>query len=350
MKKQLIIFLLIPLVLSCAFLNKNEKTALLDDATDIPIYTHELAESVNSLVPSVINVVTYLEYDIEHFMHVRRPDGSFIRDDESVTGYKLKKDGIVKDKSEIKSFGGGLIIGESNTEMLILTSRHIVVHHEQVTHYFFHNGQRTDVPRSRATLKHTESAVRPRFSTTNRPVRILADDPRADLALVVTRHDRRLGVMYEGRVASDIYPIWGKLGVIVGYPDEVLQVAMGITGGAPYPGNFSIDITGTFGFSGGPVFLLDRRGGLAFAGIGKSVPGRTIFYVSPDSSLQYITKLYPEDITNLEIRRLPVLSQNRMYSVDINYVINFLRENYPVIDRSEFRLSKGFMQLIHKDK
>ncbi len=349
MKKQYI-FLAFVLTtqLSCSLWNQNNELRSDGYATDIPVYTHELAESVNKLIPSAINVVTFLSYDIEHFLHERRADGSFIRDDNSVTGYKLIGEKIIKEENEIKSFGGGLIIGTSDTELLILTSRHIVIHKEEVTNYYFHNGKQTDVPRSRATLRHTESAVRPRFSTNIRPVRILADDPRADLALLVTRNDRRLGVKYEGRVAQDIYPIWGKLGVIVGYPDEVLQVSMGITGAAPYPGNFSIDITGTFGFSGGPVFLLDRKGGLAFAGIGKSVPGKTTFFVAPDSSMQFSTKLFPEDISSLEIRELPVLSQNRMYSVDVNYVINFLRENYPIIDRSEFRLGKGFMEQINK--
>ena len=299
-------------------------------------------------MPSLVEVVSILDYNIENFVY-DVSSGAYVRDPKSPVGYKLDRsegqNGVIRNKENIQSFGGGLVIGESSENYLVLTSRHIVVHNDTLNYFMRLGGRQTDVLRSRAVIRDARLAIREQERNALYNASLIAESYRTDLALISYSKFQTLNRVYDGAVAENIYPIWGKLGVIMGYPDEVMQLAMGILSDSPYPGNFGININGTFGYSGGPVFLLSKKGALAFAGVGRSVPGKKYFIVQPDTSLQFSTKLFPEDISKLHVREVPILSQSRMYAVDAKAISRFLKETRARLITERFRLAPAFRRM-----
>lgn len=314
------------------------------------VYSTDLSEQIEDVIPSVVEVVAILDYDVEHYQYERTEIGAYIKDPESKTGYKLQaKGGIKKDSQNIKSFGTGLIIGQSDSRFLILTSHHIVFNPDTISNYITEGRIQTDVVRTRAFLAQKQVAVRSQQFSILREAVIEASDPATDLALISVRSDSRLGQVFRGDLAEYSDKIWGKLGVIAGYPLEVLQISMGLTSGAPYPGNFSLDVSGTFGFSGGPVFLFEPEKGLSFAGIGRCIPGKRVFYVSPDSTLQFSTNLLPTDIQNLQITEMPLLNATRMYAIDLRFISRFIQKSQDQIRKKRFVITKGLQPILTMD-
>ncbi|KAA3612228.1 MAG: serine protease [Calditrichaeota bacterium] len=347
MKHKLILFVSGLFICSCSGFNSNNQLNTDTSASrGHLIYSNDLSNAITAFIPSVVEVFCLMEYDVEHYFY-NLSSGKHIADESSPTHYQLKSEnGIFYDKKNFRAYGGGMIIGATDTEYLILTSRHIVNHADTLINYIKEEGKNTDVPRMRAFLKRIRFAARGQRLSVVKTARVLAGDARADLALISVNRRGNIGKVFKGGVIQNMENVWGSLAVIAGYPSEILQVAMGLTSAAPYPGNFSLDINGTFGYSGGPVFLFDATGGLSFAGIGRSIPGKRVFHVAPDSTLQFATKLLPADIGRLQVEEVPVFGAARMYAVDMRFITRFLTEAMPDLRKKGFVLSKGFENLL----
>ncbi|MDQ7054821.1 MAG: hypothetical protein Q9P14_18750 [candidate division KSB1 bacterium] len=311
-------------------------------------FPNNLTREINRVLPSIIEVAAILEYQVEEYIY-ELINGKYIRDPNSPVGYRLKPGnaGIIQSKTSTKAFGAGLVIGKSLTENLILTSRHIVVQRDTITDYIYLMNRYTDIPRTRAILIRNDLGIRGQNNIL-RPASIMASNAKMDLALITVARKDYIGKEYNGDVLVNFAPVSGQFAVAIGYPDEMIQIAMGFTASAPYPGNFSLGIHGDFGFSGGPIFLFDPAKGLLLIGIGKSIPGQRLFYVTPDSSLRFKTRLNTVDIPNLMIDEMPMLAPHRIYGVRIEYVLQFLRENLGLIERRGFRLTPAFFKAVRK--
>ncbi len=348
MRLQLLLPVLSLVIFACSVPHSQHRQAVIKDAARGKlIYSHDLSEAITNFIPSTVEVICTMNYDIEHYFY-HLSSGEHIKDENSPTGYQLRDgESILRDKKNFRAFGGGVIVGDSDDEFLILTSRHIIVQEDTIIHYITKKGKNTPVARMRAFLTHIRFTVRGQRHSLEKTARILAGDARADLALVAVSKRGQIGEVFQGSVIHAMNNVWGSLAVIAGYPSEILQVAMGLTSAAPYPGNFSLDINGTFGYSGGPVFLFDDRQELAFAGIGRSIPGKRIFHVVPDSTLQFATKLLPSDIGRLQIEEVPVFGAARMYAVDIRFIKRFLSEAIEGLSKKGFNLAKGFEEILN---
>lgn len=346
MRQKLYLILVFLIVYSCASTTDLQQQNTGEANRGKLIYSHDLSEAITRFIPSTVEVICTMNYDVEHYFY-NTSAGEYIVDKTSPTGYQLQaKKPVLREKKNFRAFGGGVIIGDSKDEFLILTSRHIVVQEDTIVNFIKKNGEDTSVPRMRAFLDRIHFSARGQRHSLVKNARVVAGDSRADLALVAVSKRGRIGKIFYGHVIKELKNVWGSLAVIAGYPSEILQVAMGLTSAAPYPGNFSLDINGTFGYSGGPVFLFDDRQELAFAGIGRSIPGKRVYHVVPDSSLQFATKLLPTDIGNLQIEEVPVLGAARMYAVDIRFIKRFLSEAMQDLGKRGFRLASGFQKML----
>lgn len=336
------------LIVACAEQNQKLSPDRISTSAQGALFPDDMSAAVQEILPSIREVVSLLEYDVEEYRYVMRDD-SYIKDPASPVGYRLKpgKDGVRTSKSNTQAFGAGLIVGESPKNFLLLTSRHVIVHEDTVTKYFYKDGKRTDIPRIRAFLRHYELGVRAN-SGLIREAEVIADEVRSDLALISFSREHLLARPFDGDISMQKSPQVGQLGLIVGYPQEILQVGMGIVSPSPYPGNFSVSVSGNFGFSGGPVFLYSVRRGISFAGICKSIPGKRIYYIAPDSSLQITGKLLPDELEQLRIEMMTVLNSYRIYAVNNAFIFRFLREYLPMIKRHNFVLSPRIGEAMNK--
>ena len=190
-----------------------------DLSSNVPVYSHEISESVQEILPSLVEVVSILDYNIENFVY-DVSSGAYVRDPKSPVGYKLDRsegqNGVIRNKENIQSFGGGLVIGESSENYLVLTSRHIVVHNDTLNYFMRLGGRQTDVLRSRAVIRDARLAIREQERNALYNASLIAESYRTDLALISYSKFQTLNRVYDGAVAENIYPIWGKLGVIMG--------------------------------------------------------------------------------------------------------------------------------------
>ena len=324
---------------ACCILRKSNSDPSANAPPASEAFPNNLQNAISKALPSVIEVVAVLEYRIEEYAYETKDD-EYIRDPNSPVGYKLRghNSGIIESQAPITAFGGGIIIGANESEILILTSEHLVVHADTVTNFIYRRHKVSDIPRTRAFLVHEELSVR-EGGARLRPARLVAADGRFDIALISVLKKDYLGHVYTGDVLGLAPPEIGTFAVVVGDPDEIQQVSIGLVNEAPYPGNFSVSVHGDFGFSGGPIFVFEAGAGLLFAGISKSVPGERIFFVTPDSSLRYTTQLSYSDVPHLQIEEIAVLSPLRIFGVEMKHLVNFLKKNMAYFDRKRFRLS-----------
>ncbi|RMD99893.1 MAG: serine protease [Calditrichaeota bacterium] len=333
---------------SCTPFGRQKKSEETSRQNQILPFPENLTKAIQEILPSVVEVAAIVEYRVEEYQYELQ-NGRYIRDPASPVGYRLvkhdNKPGIVTSKANTKAFGAGLVIGLSTDRILILTSRHIVVQEDTLTDYIYLNNHYTDIPRTRAFLKRNELGVRG-VSNTLRAAELFAENARWDLALITAARRDFIGTQYVSHIAQKFEQVWGRFAVVVGYPNEIKQVAMGLTGDSPYPGNFSVGIHGDFGFSGGPVFLFDSGLGLSLIGVGKSVPGKKVFFVTPDSSLRFRTRLHNRDIPHLQVEEMAMLAPHRIYAVQIYQVLRFIREHLDMIERRGYKLSPEFYDAV----
>jgi hypothetical protein len=311
-------------------------------------FPYELTEEIKNVLPSVVEVVSIIEYEVHEYIYALDAVGDFIEDASSPFGFRFASTNpdsmILKRKESQIAFGSGVLIGSSQSAFLILTSRHVVFHEDSIVQYVKINKKKTNAPFLKAYLKRNDLAVRGRNNSLI-AARHLADEIKSDLALLAVSEKLIKGKVLDAKIAQKNTPEPGQLAVVIGYPDEIKQAALGLTGQAPYPGNFSISTYGDFGYSGGPVFAYSPPDGLVFIGIGRSIPAKTVYYIAPDEKIQNRFYLLPGDIQRLTIRRLNIVNPSRMYAINKKYVTDFIKKSYRKITDNDFVLAINFRNL-----
>lgn len=336
--------LLLPVLFSCRSTNPQVGHS----GENRQPFPYELTKKINDVLPSVVEVVSVIDYEVHEFIYALDAIGNFIEDASSPNGFRFASTNpdsmILKRKDSQIAFGSGVVVGSNQNAFLILTSRHVVFHEDSIVQYVEIDKKKTDAPLLKAYLKRHDLAVRGRNNNLIAAHR-LTDEIKSDLALLSVVGQPISGKVLDTKIEQKNTPELGQLAVVIGYPDEIKQAAIGLTGEAPYPGNFSISAYGDFGYSGGPVFTYLPPDGLVFVGIGRSIPAKAVFYIAPDEKIQSRFYLMPNDIHQLTIRRLNMVNPSRMYAINMKYVADFIKKNNRMISDENFVLGENFRKL-----
>ena len=304
----------------------------------------ELQEKIRRVVSSVVGVAAVFDYRIEFFNH-ELVNGEFVADPASPTGYRLVKDesAITVSPKVQKVNGGGVMIYRDDKRALILTSQHILMLPDTLlTFQRDAAGNNTDVLFSRAIKKRTTYHVLDQFNQFE-PAEVLYTDVRSDLGLLTTTPLSSIGTPFPYTVAYKTEVKWGDLAYAFGYPREIKQLTLGVISPAPYPGSFALNVVGRFGFSGGPVFLIQPDGELAFVGIIRGVPVNKLQYIAPPSKLLTGEHLVPEDITRLRVEEVEMIEYGIVYAIGAERIGRFLKDSLPLLERKGIFLSKHWL-------
>ncbi|MCA9741192.1 MAG: trypsin-like peptidase domain-containing protein [Deferribacteres bacterium] len=308
--------------------------------------SNKFASEVQKVMPSVIEVVSLFEYDVHEYHYALDAAGNFIPDDTSRFGFRMLTNDLESNVSvrvdRHMAFGSGVVIGENGDEYLVLTNRHIVVRKDSLVDYIHIDGKPSQAPLYRALLSKHELAIR---GLNNSLVHadLLVQDGRYDLAMLTVQARKIAAVVLPVQPAFYESPEPGRLAVMIGFPDEIRQAAIGLTGEAPYPGNFSISTYGDFGYSGGGVFAGSDDGDFVFIGIGRSIPAKTVSYVAPSEDFTKHYGLAPEDLRHLRIENMNIVNPSRMFAITIKQISTFIKKNYNLIASRRFELNKKFL-------
>lgn len=313
----------------------------------------ELQRKIQSLMESVVEVVNVREYRIEQFNYELQ-DGRFIPDSQSPVGYRLRGGsmlyGVTFDKKINKIYGAGLLLFHDDRRALILTSSHLVSPPDTVVTYYSLPGGDSNLQEatpskvmfSRAIAVSGDLSVRQQNQSLQR-AELLAEDKRADIALITTRWRPGLGVSYAYDFAYKQPAAVGEVALAVGYPEEIKQVTFGMVSNAPYRGNFSLGIVGRFGFSGAPVFLIRQGAELSLAGVGRGAPVVETAIIAPPSDFVTGYYLQPEDLSRLRVERLQQINYGLIYAIDIQRIGDFITSNLATLEKHNFYLLSRFV-------
>jgi hypothetical protein len=304
------------------------------DLADYSLMSPRIQEKVRSVVPSVVGVSGVFDYRLEFYQH-EQVAGRFVPDAGSPTGYRLAQvvKPILASKKIQKVNGGGLILYLDERNAVILTCEHILTSPDTLrTYYRDTAGNETKVLASRGIKTRTTHQV---INQINQmlAVEVLRTDPRVDLGLVLVATTPTLGVPFAHRIAYQTEVKWGDLAFVFGYPREIKQLTAGLISPAPYPGTFSLDVVGRFGFSGGPVFVVRPGGALELAGIIRGVPINKFQYVSPPPEIPPGQPLTAEDLTLLTAQEYDQIEYGMVYAVSAERIGRFLKESAPMLEK-----------------
>ncbi|MDZ7344059.1 MAG: serine protease [candidate division KSB1 bacterium] len=294
----------------------------------------QLQEKIRRVVSSVVGVAAVFDYRIEFFNH-ELVNGKYVTDAASPTGYRLVKDetAITVTPKIQKVNGGGLMIHRDDKHALILTSHHILMLPDTLlTFERDAAGNITNVLFSRAIKKRATYHVLGQLNQLE-PAEVLYTDARADLALITTTALASIGMPFPYTAAYKTEVKWGDLAYVFGYPREIKQLTLGVISPAPYPGSFALNVVGRFGFSGGPVFLIQPDGELALAGIIRGVPVSKLQYIAPPPKLLPGEHLVPEDITRLRVEEMEMIEYGIVYAIGAERIGRFLKDSLRVLER-----------------
>lgn len=304
------------------------------DFSDHSLLSPRIQEKVRGVVASVVGVSAVFDYRLEFFQY-EQVAGRFVPDAGSPTGYQLAKVAkpILASKKIQKVNGGGLIIYHDERHTVILTCEHILNSPDTLrTYYRDAAGNETKVLASRGIKTRTTYHAINQINQMQ-PIEVLRVDPRMDLGLVLVATTPSLGVPFPHRIAYKTELKWGDLAFVFGYPREIKQLTAGLISPAPYPGSFSVDVVGRFGFSGGPVFVVRPPGELELAGIIRGVPINKLQYVSPPPEIPPGQPLTAEDLTLLTAQEYDQIEYGMVYAVGAERIEKFLRESAPILEK-----------------
>lgn len=308
----------------------------------------ELQRAVRSVMESVVEVLSVREYRIEQFNYELQ-DGRFIPDPRSPVGYRLRGGsmlyGVTYDKKINKIYGAGLLIFHDERRALILTSSHLVSPPDTVVTYYSSTPGDSDLPQSasakpifsRAIAVGGDLSVRHHDQSLHH-AELLSEDKRADLALITVPWRIGFGVPYAYDFAYKQPAAVGEVALAVGYPEEIMQVTFGMVSRSPYRGNFSLGISGRFGFSGAPVFVVRQGLQLALAGLGRGAPVVETAIIAPPADFVPGYYLQPEDVARLRVERLQEFNYGLIYAVDIKRIGDFIAANLAKLEKKNFHL------------
>lgn len=324
----------------------RRQAGVLPPSSQFPL---KLTQEIRNVLPAVVEVVTIIEYDVEEYAYAMDAEGNYLPDPDSPFGFRFASSHpdsmILRRRDQQVAFGSGVLIGKNQNAYLILTSRHIVFHEDSIVQYIETDTHKTTAPLFKAYLRRNDLAIRGENNALI-AARLIAEELRSDLALLEVSSRLISGALLNVPVAPPTQSTWGHLAIIVGFPDEIKQVSMGLTGTAPYPGNFSISTYGDFGFSGGPVFRYVPEEGLQFIGIGRSIPAKTLTFVGPDEKLSNRLFLSVRDIPNLRIQRFHLVNPSRIFAINLEYITAFIRKNYNMLISNKYILCESLRKVM----
>jgi hypothetical protein len=318
----------------CASRDKHVASA------DYSLISPRIQEKVRGAVASVVGVTAVTDYRLEFFQHAQ-VEGGFVPDAASPTGYRLAKvaNPILVSKKIQKVNGGGIILYRDERNTVILTCEHILTSPDTLrTYYRDASGNETKVLASRGIKKRTTHQVINQINQMQ-SVEVLYTDARADLGLVLVATSPSLGVPFPHRIAYQNEVKWGDLAFVFGYPREIKQLTIGMISPAPYPGTFSLDVVGRFGFSGGPVFVVRPGDELELAGIIRGVPVNKLQYVAPPPEVPPGQPLNADDLTMLTAQEYDQIEYGMVYAVGADRIGKFLKDSAPVLEKKGIYLS-----------
>lgn len=291
---------------------------------DIP----SIQKQLRTAASSAVGVVVETKYRTEVFYH-DLVNGELVADTTSVTGFRLKpgKSGVSTSEKHQDVFGGGLLIYQDPKRALVLTSQHVVMNPDTISTYCLDSaGNPTGALFSQAikvSAVHQVIAL----SGRRRPAEVITVDQPSDLGLLSVGGEGSVGVPFADRIASDEQIEWGELVFAFGAPRGVKQLTVGITSPSPYPGTFALDAATRFGFSGGPVFVLERSGELLLAGIVRGALVTRLQYVAPPADAAVGESLTKDDLEEMKVGEYTSIDYGIAYSVDARSVVEFLEKS-----------------------
>jgi S1-C subfamily serine protease len=334
----IVLLALLGLSLGCA--GQGNHTVIANSHLSSP----QLQEKVRRIVSSVVGVAAVFDYRLEFFYH-EMAEGRFITDATSPTGYRLTKerDPITVAQKVQKVNGGGLIIYRDERKTLILTSEHILTSPDTILTFLRDAaGKTTNVPSTRAIKKRVTYHVIDQINQLV-PAEVLHTDARADLGLVTVVSSPALGMPFPSTIAYKSEVQWGDLAYVFGYPREIKQLTTGIISPAPYPGTFSLDVVGRFGFSGGPVFVIRPDGELELAGIIRGVPVSKFSYVAPPPEALPGQNLAPGDLPKMTAEEFDLIEYGTVYAIGAEKIGRFLKASVPLLEKKGIYLPRQWL-------
>jgi hypothetical protein len=286
-------------------------------------------QEIHKVEKSIVGLDTEIHYEVQRFDYANE-DGHLIPDSDSPLRYKLKpgKNSIIVESDSRTLKGGGLIIDAdmATRQYAILTSNHLVSPADTINFFFKDDkGRATDVLFARHVLRSVTIAVRGQSNWLVRG-RLIVNDKPNDIAVIHVATDNAMGVEFSNPIGYGLDLGWGDWVFMFGYPNGIKQMSGGWVSKSPYPGTLTIDAAVRFGFSGGPVFALTDRQRLAYVGMIKSAPRRTLDYIAPNEEMPTGYLLNAEDFANLKVKRENLVEFGTAYFVAPRTVKRFLRK------------------------
>jgi S1-C subfamily serine protease len=314
------------------------------DITGNALISPRSQEKIRTVVSSVVGAVAVTDYRLEFFEH-ELVGGQYVPDATSPTGYRLAKGNhpVAVSQKIQKVNGGGLIIYRDERRTLILTSEHILSSPDTIR--TFHRdaaGKETSVLASRAIKRRVTYHVIDQINQME-PAEVLRTDPRADLGLVAVTSSPALGKPFSFNIAYRRDLTWGDLAFVFGYPREMKQLSVGVISPAPYPGAFALDVVARFGFSGGPVFLVQPEGDLELAGVIRGVPISKFQYLSPPPEVAPGQNLTAEELGQIRSEEFDLIEYGTVYAVGAEKIGRFLKESVPMLEKKGIYLPQHLL-------
>lgn len=243
----------------------------------------------------------------------------------------------------VESYGAGLLIYLRSGRAAVLTVRHLVVSEETLwTYRRPPGGADASFPIRRSIMTSTKYSIDDR-STLLRAAEVLCTDVRTDLAVLLFEtslgapDDFPYGVLYGRRLD------WGEMVYLFGFPRQSKQLTFGVVSPSPYPGNFVVDATTRFGYSGGPIFLLDENGTLQLVGIVRAMAAEGLDYLAPPHRVPPGEILHEDELRQVRSARKQLIEYGTTFGIEAERIGQFLRQCREQLTRHGIVLNPRFL-------
>ncbi|MCK6601190.1 MAG: serine protease [Bacteroidetes bacterium] len=243
--------------------------------------------------------------------------------------------------SNVPQTGSGIVL-ESSPSLMLLTCRHILIQPD--TLFQFYSAKNPDgQPYLRVlSLKFKTTFTLPEFSHLGDLI-LINSESETDLALAGIRNvipDSRKPDVFAGKINQVGGLIFGTTAYHVGYPGGNKQITRGLTSPAGKTGSsFLTDAVVNKGYSGGPVFGLDRQTGEpVLLGIIRAVPIHTEWVAAPYEEFSDSAESVEFSSGRLLIRRQTFPHYGTTHISSSEAVLRFLSRSESVLKEKGFRI------------
>ena len=314
------------------------------DGTPLKLLTLKTQESLRRVAASVVGVGAIYDYSVEVFNY-EIVGKAFMRDKTSPTGYRLVHGlrAITISDTSIDVHGSGLIVYHDERRAVILSSHHLLSASDTINTFYRDSiGKSTDVLYSRATKTKSTYYVNDQ-NERMKAAEVLRTDARSDLGLVLTETSLPIGSAFPYSVAYEKELDWGDVVFVFGFPRQVKQLTLGIVSPSPYPGNFVIDAVTRFGYSGGPILVVQPDGSLQLAGIMRAMAADEVRFVAPPPDALSGSYLEKEDMAQLRTDHIHLIEYGTVYGIDAERIGGFLSESKNVLAKKGIALTEKML-------